>query len=180
MQSSKKGMIGCWSICLLLPAMLLAACSAGASTPPTVQKPTQVPSPTITGLVTGPVTPGLKGCQPASPIDNSSVGPEAHGTATNAQLWALLMSTTGVPPQANLEVKIVWKMTGSGDFNIIALGPGGMKAQPSQGPTIHGGSNWDRPGDEWGSVFTFPVAGCWDLHATRDNAFGDVWLKVVK
>jgi hypothetical protein len=23
------------------------------------------------------------------------------------------------------------------------------------------------------------VAGCWDLHATSDNAFGDVWLKIV-
>src|SRR5258708_7117046 len=128
MQSNKKRMIECWPVCLLLSVLLLAACSTGPSTSTSsaVQKPTQVPSPAITGLVTGPTTPGLKDCQPASPIDNSSVGPEAHGMATNAQLWALLMSTTGIPPQANSEVKIVWRMTGSGDFNIVALGPHSM------------------------------------------------------
>jgi hypothetical protein len=70
-------------------------------------------------------------------------------------------------------------MTGSGGFDVVALGLHGMKVPPSQGPTEHLGSNWDRPGDEWGTVFTFPVAGCWDLHATRDNAFGNVWLKIV-
>jgi hypothetical protein len=68
------------------------------------------PSPSLT--ITGPVTPGLKNCKPASPIDNSPVGPEAQGTATNAE-------------------------------------------------------------------FTFPVTGCWDLHATRGNASGDVWFKIV-
>jgi hypothetical protein len=76
-------------------------------------------------------------------------------------------------------VKIVWRMTGSGDFTIVALGPSGMKIPPSQGPIKHLGSDWNRPGDEWGTVFTFPVAGCWDLHATRGNAFGDVWLEIV-
>jgi hypothetical protein len=105
---------------------------------------------------------------------------DRQGTATNAELWGLIMSTTGVPPLANTEVKIVWRITGSGFFDIVALGPNGMKAPPSQGPTRHLGSNWNRPGDEWGTVFTFPVAGCWDLHITRDNAFGDVWLKIVE
>jgi hypothetical protein len=76
-------------------------------------------------------------------------------------------------------VKIVWRMTGSGDFTIVALGPSGMKVPPSQGPNAHLGSDWNRPGDEWGTVFTFPLAGCWDLHATRGNAIGDVWLKIV-
>jgi hypothetical protein len=70
-------------------------------------------------------------------------------------------------------------MTNSDYFDIMALGPHGMKVLPSQGPDRHLGSNWNRPGGEWGTVFTFPVAGCWDLHATSDNAFGDVWLKIV-
>ena len=178
MRTSKKRIIGCWFICFLLFALFLAACSSGTSTPAssTVQKPTQTPSPTVTR----PAALGQKDCQPASPIDDLSSIPEVHGTATNAQLWALLMSTTGVPPQAESLVKIVWRMTGSGDFHIVALGPDNMKVQPSQGPTLHTGSSWDRPGDEWGSVFTFPVAGCWDLHATRDNVSGDVWLQVIK
>jgi len=107
------------------------------------------------------------------------VGPEVQGTGVNAELWAFLMSTSGIPPQAKTDVKIVWRMTGDGNFNILALGPHGVKVLPTKGPTAHAGSNWDRPGDEWGSVFNVPVAGCWDLHATRGNAFGDVWLKVV-
>jgi len=112
-------------------------------------------------------------------MDTVSGGPEVQGTATHAELWGLLMSTSGVPPLVNSLVKIVWRMTGSGAFTIVALGPSGMKLPPSQGPIKHLGSDWNRPGDEWGTVFTFPVAGCWDLHATRGNAFGDVWLEVV-
>lgn len=162
-----------------LPALvliLLAACATTAPAPShsTVQKTTPTFSPTITG----PATPGPQNCRPASPIDNSAVGPEIHGTATNAELWALLQAYT-IPPKAQADVKIVWRMTGSGDFTIVAFGPYGMKVSPSEGPEAHLGSNWNRPGDEWGTVFIFPVAGCWDLHAVRNNASGDVWLKIV-
>ena len=164
---------------------LLPACSSGsqASSPPTlvVQKTSATPSPTPSPspTITGPTTPGLKNCQPASPIDNSAVGPEVQGTATNAELWALIQSTSGIPPVAKTEVKIVWRMTGYYQFSIVALGPSGTRVSPSQGPDPHGGSNWNRPGDEWGTIFTFPVAGCWDLHTTRGDASGDIWLKVV-
>jgi len=177
MSSGKNQFVRWRSLCLFLLITLLTACSTSSPTPspPAAQKPTPARSPTITG----PTVLGRKNCQPASPIDNSSVGPEVQGTATNAELWGLIQSTSGVPPLANTEVKIVWRMTGFGDFTIVALGPDGMKVPPSQGPTKHLGSSWNRPGDEWGTVFTFPVAGCWDLHATRDNAFGDVWLKIV-
>ena len=107
------------SLCLFLLLTFLTACSTASPGPvrPVAHKPTPAPSPTITG----PRTPGLKHCQPASPIDNSSVGPEVQGTAANAELWGLLLSTSGVPPLANSEVKIVWRMTGSGTFNIVAI-----------------------------------------------------------
>jgi len=177
MSSAKNHVVKWRSLCLLLLITLLTACSTSLSTPasPAAQKPTPVLSPTITG----PTAPGLKNCQPASPIDNSSVGPEVQGTATNAELWGLIMSTSGVPPRANTGVKIVWRMTNSDFLDIVASGPHGMKVPPSWGPDRHLGSNWNRPGAEWGTGFTFPVAGCWDLHATSDNAFGDVWLKIV-
>jgi hypothetical protein len=177
MSSVKNHVVSCCSLCLLLLLTLLTACSTSslAPSPPAAQKTTPALSPTITGTTAL----GRKNCQPASPIDNASAGPEVQGTATHAELWALLQSTSGVPPRANSQVKIVWRMTGSGDFTIVAFGPSGMKVPPSQGPSAHLGSSWNRPGDEWGSVFTFPVAGCWDLHATRGNAFGDVWLKIV-
>ncbi len=166
-----------WYVPLFLLIVLLAACSTNSpsSKPQTLRTPTS----TLPATITGPTNPGLKNCQPASPIDNSSVGPEAHGTGANAEFWALLMSTSGIPPAAKTDVKIVWRMTGEGDFNIVAIGPHGTKVSPTEGPTAHQGSNWNRPGDEWGTVFNFPADGCWDLHAIRDNAFGDVWLKVV-
>jgi hypothetical protein len=34
------------------------------------------------------------------------------------------------------------------------------------------------PEDEWGSSFIFPVAGCWDIHASRGNLSGDILLMV--
>jgi len=111
-------------------------------------------------------------------MNDVPVGTEVQGTATHAELWALIHSTTGVPPVANSLVKIIWRMTGSGSFTVVALGPHGMKVPPSQGPSAHLGSSWNRPGDEWGTVFYFPVAGCWDFHATRDTSSGDVWLVV--
>src|SRR5947209_12751927 len=147
--------------------VLLPACSSGsqASSNPspvaqkTITESSPVPSPSPT--ITGSRMPGLKNCQPPSPIDNSAVGPEVQGTATNAELWALIQSTSGIPPVAKTEVKIVWRMTGYYQFSIVALGPSGTRVSPSQGPDLHGGSNWNRPGDEWGTIFTFPVAGCW-------------------
>ena len=181
MFSNKSRSARLQSLCLFVLIIVLAACStsspASSSRSPVAQKTSAAPAPSPT--ITGPTTPGLKSCQPASPIDNSSVGPEAQGTGVNAQLWALIESTSGIPPVAKTEVKIVWRMTGTGDFSIVASGPSDMKVSPSQGPAEHLGSNWNRPGDEWGTVFTFPSAGCWDLHATRGSASGDVWLKVV-
>jgi hypothetical protein len=68
-------------------------------------------------------------------------------------------------------------MTGTGDLKLIALGPQGQQVRPTFGPEFHLGSNWtDHPGEEWGSGFNFPVPGCWDIHATRDDASGDVLL----
>lgn len=175
MLSGRIRSYGFWCIPFFLLAILQTACSTNSPS----SEPQTLRTPTPASTITGPTNSGLKNCQPASPINDSSVGPEAQGTGVNTELWALLMSTSGIPPQAKTDVKIVWRMTGDGNFNIVALGPHGMNISPTQGPIAHSGSNWNRPGDEWGSVFNFPVAGCWDLHATRDNAFGDVWLKVV-
>ncbi len=164
-------------ICLLL-AVMLAACSLTpqpSSTTASHAVPT--PSPTAHQVVLPSFTPPTT-CQPASPIDNSTVGPEAHGTATNAQLWALIMSKTGIPVEAKQEVKIVWRMTGSGGIHFAAYSSSGRRIAPVWGPDEHGGSNWDRPGDEWGTGFNFPVPGCWDIHVARDDAAGDVWLDV--
>jgi hypothetical protein len=163
--------------CLFLVG-ILAACSLTSSpSSPSASHAVSNPSPTAQQSVLPTFTPPTT-CQTASPIDNSSVGPEVRGTATNAQLWALIMSTTGIPVKAKQEVKIVWRMTGSGGIHFAAYSSTGQHVVPIWGPDEHGGSNWNRPGDEWGTGFNFPVSGCWDIHVMRDNAVGDMWLDV--
>ena len=164
-------------ICILLAGMLAACSSSPQPTSTTATQTVPAPSPTAHQVALPSFTPPTT-CHPASPIHNSTVGPEAHGTATNAQLWALIMSTTGIPVEAKQEVKIVWRMTGSGGIHFTAYSSAGRKVTPIWGPDEHGGSNWDRPGDEWGTGFNFPVPGCWDIHVTRATVAGDVWLNV--
>ena len=154
--------------------LLVGACSTQA---------TVTPPPTYSSRATPELTPsaaklGAPGCQPQSPIQTSRLGLEVQGTANGAELWALLILTNPLPIRAQHTLNIEWRMTGTGNFHVIAQGPRGLQAPPVSGPAPHLGSNWERPGDEWGSTFNFPVAGCWDLHATRGIAFGDVWLAV--
>lgn len=115
---------------------------------------------------------------PVTPQTTSSLGlPELHADAFGGDVWALLLS--GPTIWANSAVSIVWKATGSGAFNVFASGPGDSQLAPTSGPNPHGGSNWQRPGDEWGTTFTFPQPGCWELHASRGASLsGDVWLMV--
>ena len=172
------------SLALAVLALLLVACGSGS--PAQTARPT--PSATSSGPVASALTPGPMpsptpigppgepGCHPASPSQSSGIaGPEIEGTSANASLWALLFAA----PQVGQDVKIAWHMTGMGDLHLVAIGPQGQRVAPDWGPEAHGSSNWSRPGDEWGAGFTVPVAGCWDLHASRTDAFGDVWLVFV-
>jgi hypothetical protein len=175
MVARRQHPLRCWLICCSLILMLLAACSTNSSVTSSATKGSS-PVPPLTA-VPGTAL-GAPGCQPPSPVDAApSQGlPETQGTATGVQLWALFFAVMPIHPKQ--ELKIVWRMTGVGSFHLSTHGPHGMPAQPTFGPEEHGGSNWNRPGDEWGSGFIFPVAGCWDLHATRGTASGDVWLMV--
>ncbi len=142
----------------------LASASASPA-PPETSSPTSVPI--------GPL--GAPGCKPPSPMQPTMVaGPEIEGTSANASLWALLFQ----PLTTGQDIKIAWRMTGSGSLHLVAIGPQEQHIQPDWGPEAHLGSNWNRPGNEWGAGFTFTAAGCWDLHATRDDASGDIWLVI--
>lgn len=161
-------------LCGLL-LLLLAACGSQAQVPasptatPTLAQNTATP----TSAPIGPL--GAAGCKPASPQQPSGVaGPEFQGTSANASLWMLLFTPLGT----GQDIKMVWRVTGGGGLHVVAIGPQGQQVQPDWGPEAHESSNWNKPGQEWGTGFTFPVAGCWDLHATRDDASGDVWLVI--
>jgi hypothetical protein len=150
-------------------ALPLSACGGAAASQST-------PTPTQT-----PVTSCL------SKFTSVSVGYEAQGVihsasgadVSGAQLWVLMMYTTsaqlGQPDY--VQGKFVWRMTGHGDFHVLALGPHGEQLAPKDGPTAHLGSTWDtHPGDEWGTIMTFSSAGCWIMRAWRDDVSGDVTL----
>ena len=95
---------------------------------------------------------------------------------STGELWALLFFDKA---QANTEEKIVWRITGTGrQFDIFARHEDGTVIHPIWGPDYHGGSNWERPGDEWGTGFNFPKPGCWTLTVTLGATVGEIRLEV--
>jgi hypothetical protein len=113
-------------------------------------------------------------------VTTSSAGfPQVRGTSRDASLWGLLMFPHALPARVGDQEKIVWRMTGSGPLRLLVIGPGGQRHRLEWGPEQHGGSNWDKPGLEWGSGCVFTVPGCWNLRAIRGHATANVWLRVV-
>jgi hypothetical protein len=99
---------------------------------------------------------------------------EAVGTSTDGtSLHALLMGDPGIRSDGSIpvdkEIKIVVRMTGSGDLAVEADGPDREHARPVWGPEAHGGSTFDRPGDEWGVGFELPSPGCWLVRFQRSD-----------
>lgn len=124
---------------------------------------------------------GEPGCLPPSPA-NATTG-EARGRATIGDLWAVGLNPNLADPHAAIlkgvtgkPFKIVWRLEGSGDATFTAISPDGTH-HPPRDVQMHG-SNWNRPGDEWGSTFDFTQAGCWQIHVERVNNSGDLWLRV--
>jgi hypothetical protein len=115
-------------------------------------------------------------CQP-SPIQTSPTGfSEIQGTMhSDGELWALVFFGKA---HAQEEVKIVWRITGTGTFTAQARHEDGTLISPVWGPEAHGDSNWERPGLEWGTGFNFPKPGCWTLTVALGATKGDIWLEV--
>jgi len=160
--------------------VLTSACTSGATTTtqssgPISTRQSSVPvTPRPTGLTVTSFSP-QPGCHPVRPTSppppNGLV--EVRGIAPAGQLWALVFDR--VPVSLGRKVKIAWRMTGAGSLRLLALGEHEQVVRPHD-LIRHGGSNWQRPGDEWGGFFVFPSAGCWDIRARRGSVTGDVWL----
>ena len=147
---------------------------AGSQTPtlsetPAVEQPTAVGTPT-------PATTTKAACHGTSVITQGEGFPEVRGTSGDAEVWGLLFAP--VPFKRGKEVKIVWRMTGEGPLKVTAALPDGTRAKPTFGPEQHGGSTWHRPGEEWGTGFVFPKAGCYRVNLTRTRGSGHLWLPV--
>ncbi len=122
---------------------------------------------------------GQPGCRPPSPINRTAGFPEVQGTSDQVQMWGLIMAEgPDNPLRTNEQVKIVWRITGSGALHLVSIGPDG-RAHPLQwGPDPHLSSTYTRPGDEWGAGYRFTQSGCWTLRATRGTATASVWLEI--
>lgn len=156
-----------WS-CLLL---FLVACSTSPSALPTSSPSARTVTPLSTP--TPEVVLGGSNCQPPSPRDPHTG--EVQATTIGGEIWALPIGNF----KANTEAKIIWKVAlGAGDFQVVALGPHGIHATSLFEPELHLGSNWKRPGTEWGTGFSFPIAGCYDFHVISGKVSGDMWLVV--
>ncbi len=132
-------------------------------------------------LATNPATPAVDDrCDVVTPINTDNPqGPELVGDAADATLYGLMFIQGPLPIRVGDEVKIVWRMTGQGELSIRFVDPAGSDRPLVFGPERHGGSNFDRPGDEWGSGFRFDRAGCWQIQLERDVGVGNVWIDVV-
>ena len=117
-------------------------------------------------------------CQPSQMHASKIEFPEIQGTmSTDGEMWALLFFDKA---HAKQDLKIVWRITGSGkQFTVQARHEDGTVSFPTWGPDDHGGSNWDRPGYEWGTGFNFPKPGCWTLTAARGMTIGEIRLDVL-
>ena len=105
---------------------------------------------------------------------------EIRGTSRDASLWGLALGPGRVPPHVGDELKIVWRMTGTGPLRVKFRAPDGSVRPLMFGPEPHAVSSFDRPGDEWGTGFRFGAAGCWHIHLARADTSGDIWLDVAR
>ena len=104
-----------------------------------------------------------------------------EGTGDRIQMWGLIM-TSGPhgPVRVGEDVKIVWRITGSGPLRLLTVDPTGREQPLQWGPDPHLSSTYTRPGDEWGAGYRFTEPGCWTLRALRGTASASVWLDVAR
>lgn len=186
-------------VALVLGSLATACTNDAATASTTTSTPTTEPSTTTTlasptettidaPLQTSDRSPdlftplGRPDCDPVSPTldwfdgDGSEFGlAETMATSDSIEAWGLLWQTP--PLTIDQEIKMVWRATGSGEIQIRAISEEGDVIEPTWGPDLHADSNFDRPGDEYGSAFVFPSPGCWEIEITRGNDSAHVWVR---
>lgn len=169
---------------ITLVAVLLGGCTNSFVTPsPTTEEKVEMTDALLRALPPVDEQPlGKPKCQPISPFSlaGGQPGSEIKGTTSEGvSLYGIGGGKHGFPIRVGEDVKIVWRMTGEGDLKVTATAPDGSYLAPVHDPQYHTGSNYERPGSEWGVFYKFNVPGCWNLHFTRGDSQGDVWLEVV-
>jgi hypothetical protein len=106
------------------------------------------------------------------PNADSSFEVNAKGGSVAGLLFGPLPSVVGTG------LKIVWRVTGSGDLKVTSERPDGSSGKLTFGPEPHGSSNFDRSGAEWGTGFLFDAAGCWHIDVVRGEVRARVPIEV--
>lgn len=136
---------------------------------------TSTSSPTASHTQESEAVPTSCGDKPGR--DPASGFAEINATTSERSLFALVFGD--YPAKAGGQTtKIAWRMTGTGPLVLEAVGPNGESLRPAFGPEPHVSSNWSRPGDEWGSGFDFPTAGCWTITASRQDVSANIAVLV--
>lgn len=127
----------------------------------------------------GPLSPAVGFLAPLAPSCVALPVQTPFAEVKGSHLWALVFGS--LPIKARTNTKIVWRMGGSGTFDIGAKRTNGSSAQLTFGPEFHISSDWNIPKtDEWGTGFIFPTAGCWRVHASRGATTGDVYFLIAE
>ena len=167
-----------WSALAVGAAVACASCTGTTSDRSAAT--TARSSPSVTTAATPAPVPPTSGDGRAcdqTPIDTSAL-PEVQGVGHDATIYGLVFLTHPEPVRVGDELKIVWRMTGQGDLSVSYFAPDGRPGVLTFGPEAHGGSTYQRPGDEWGTGFSFDAAGCWRIHLARSVGSGDVWIAI--
>ncbi len=138
-------------------------------------------------------TPG--DCRPDHFASGSAMPDGQAATSDDIEVWALFLpaqpsDVDGQPIVVHMVdvsgagdvgarrgTKIVWRATGEGTFAVTAIGPGGSVVEPYF-IDDHGGSNWARPGGEWGTGWEFPESGCWTFVVERGDDTAEISIEV--
>src|SRR5512144_1115755 len=117
----------------------------------------------------------LSKCLPSPVLLSSTVFRDIRGRTQTGSVWALVFEPPPLlkPHRAEFayrrQVKIAWHVTGRGRLRLAARGPNRSSAKLVSGPDRHQASNWNRPGCEWRTVFSFPRLGCWLIEARTNT-----------
>src|SRR5262249_2718461 len=111
----------------ILSLMVMACGSSSSPSNRAASSPSSAPAGSLGSL-------GSAGCAPAAHFHGWPLGgpPEVGLDSPRGSLWALFFNP--VPPPAGKEIKVVWRMTGLGDFRFRVSDDAGMVVPLAWGP----------------------------------------------
>lgn len=119
------------------------------------------------------------GCAaPTQVTADGPFGPEIEGSSEDGLTLFGLIQASEFLIASDAVKKVVWRVSGSGEPTVKLVGPDGEVSGPSWGPEYHPSSNYDRPGNEYGSGLILDKPGCWHIEVTRNSETASVWLLV--